>query len=372
MAFARAWAPLAFGTGGDPAAVTATCVQAHARRAERAYADSLGSALAMRAAVRELCASPSEAALARAREAWIVAREAYGRTEAYRFGNGPIDARRGGRETWINAWPVDEACIEPADRGATRGIIGDSSTHSVLSRTIIRLHNQRGGETNVCTGWHAIEFMLWGEDRSADGPGARPASDFRDESGPRAARRREYLLEITEMLCEDLEAVAAQWRAGSGEYRARFESDPQSIRWIMAGPALLSGFEMAGERLAVAYETRDQEEEHSCFSDTTHLDFRANVRGIESVLVGGGTDGVIAAVRARDAAAAASIEQALARAIRAVDAIPAPFDRAIRAADGSPERARLKEAMEALESLSEAMGAGGRALGFSLPTEPQG
>lgn len=372
MAFATFGAIAPPGAGNDPSAVTTACVRAHARRAERAYADSLGSALAMRAAVREFCASPSEATLARAREAWTVAREAYGRTEAYRFGNGPIDSRRGGRETWINAWPVDEACIEPADRSVARGIVGDPSTHPVLNRTLIRLHNQRGGETNVCTGWHAIEFMLWGEDRSEDAPGARPASDFSDASGPRAARRRDYLREITEMLCEDLEAVASAWRAGSGEYRARFETDPTSIRWIMAGPALLAGFEMAGERLAVAYETRDQEEEHSCFSDTTHRDFRANVRGIESVLTGSGDDGVIAAVRVRDAAAAESIERALARAVRSVDAIPAPFDRAIRAPDGSPERARLREAMEALESLSEAVGAGGRALGFSLPTEPQG
>lgn len=350
--------------------VDRACIAAHAARAERAYAASLASALALRADVRAFCAAPTDAGLAKARASWSAARVDYGRTEALRFGGGPIDARRGGRETWLNAWPVDEAYIEPADRTQARGIIGDPATYPSLGRAILRLLNQRGGETNVCTGWHAIEFMLWGEDRADDGPGARPVDDFLDASGPRAARRREYLLEVTELLCEDLDAVAREWRADGGAFRARFVADPGAMRAILTGTALLAGFEMSGERMAVALETRDQEEEHSCFSDTTHLDFRANVEGIRDVL--SGSDGAIAAIRARDAAAAAAVDEALARAVRAVNAMPAPFDRAVRSAEGSVERARITEAMESLESLSEAIGAAARAMGLSLPTEPQG
>jgi putative iron-regulated protein len=354
--------------GGDRVAV----VRAHADRAAQAYGAALDAALVMRAAIRDFCAAPSEQGLACARSAWVNARGPYGATEAYRFGNGPIDARRGGRETWVNAWPVDEAYIEPVDRSIARGIIADTSTYPALGRAILRLHNQRGGETNVCTGWHAIEFMLWGEDRDPNGPGARAASDFMDASGPRAARRREFLLEITDLLCEDLSAVASEWRREGGAYRARFESDPGALRTILVGPALLCGFEMAGERMAVAYEMRDQEEEHSCFSDTTHLDFRANLRGVESVLLGNGSNGAVAAIRTADPAAAQAIVDALGRAVRAVEAIPAPFDRAILAPDDSADRARLKEAIESLEALSEAIGAGARATGVSLPSEPQG
>jgi putative iron-regulated protein len=146
--------------------------------------------------------------------------------------------------------------------------------------------------------------------------------------------------------------------------------DPGAMRAVLTGPALLAGFEMSGERMAVALETRDQEEEHSCFSDTTHLDFRANIEGIRDVLAG--NDGAIAAIRARDPAAAARIDEALARALRAVNAMPAPFDRAVRSPDGSAERALITEAMQSLESLSDAIGAGARAMGLSLPSEPQG
>ena len=234
----------------------------------------------------------------------------------------------------------------------------------------------------MCTGWHAIEFMLWGVDLSDDGPGARPVGDFVDASSLYAARRREFLLEVTDMLCEDLAKLDRAWAsagpdgAGSddsadhrGDHRARFIADPRAMRAILIGPVLLAGFEMSGERLAVALETRDQEEEHSCFSDTTDRDFKANIRGIALVVR---DSGAIEVVRGRDAARAKSLAAALDAAIAAVEAIPAPFDRAMRAADDDPARKRLVAALEALEVLGEELDAAARLLGYELPAEPQG
>ena len=366
----------------DDARLVARCVQRYAEIVSAEYAHTLRGAESMRAAIRAFCDAPTDAGLARARASWIAARDAYGRTEAFRFGNGPIDTRRGGVETFVNAWPVDEAYIEPADPEARSGIIRDSARYPALGRAILRLHNQRGGETNVCTGWHAIEFMLWGVDLSDDGPGARPVGDFVDASSLYAARRREFLLEVTDMLCEDLSKLDRAWAsagpdgAGSddsadhrGDHRARFIADPRAMRAILIGPALLAGFEMSGERLAVALETRDQEEEHSCFSDTTDRDFKANIRGIALVVR---DSGAIEVVRGRDAARAKSLAAALDAAIAAVEAIPAPFDRAMRAADDDPARKRLVAALEALEVLGEELDAAARLLGYELPAEPQG
>jgi putative iron-regulated protein len=358
----------------DPRGVaTVRAVEAYAKYVHSEYAAARESAELMRAAIRAFCAEPTEEGLSRARETWTAARDIYGRTEVFRFGNGPIDTTRGGTETFINAWPVDEEYIEPADPAAVRGIIRDSAKYPALGRAILRLHNQRGGETNVCTGWHAIEFMLWGRDLSESGPGARPAADFVDAKSPHAARRREYLLEITDMLCEDLVRLEKAWAADSDNHRKRFVAEPErSMRSIITGPSLLVGFEMTGERLAVPLETRDQEEEHSCFSDTTHIDYRSNIRGVAAVLRGRDGPGVIEVVRAVDAERATRLEAALAAALKAVDAMPVPFDSAIRAADGSPERAKMTLALEALETLGEEISLAGRALGWSLPTEPTG
>jgi putative iron-regulated protein len=353
--------------------VTKSAVAAYADYVHAEYKASRESSGVMRAAIRAFCAQPTEEGLARARETWVAAREIYGRTEVFRFGNGPIDTTRGGTETLINAWPVDEEYIEPADPAAKTGIIRDAVKYPSLGRAVIRLHNQRGGETNVCTGWHAIEFMLWGQDLSETGPGTRPASDFLDATSPHAPRRREYLLEITDMLFEDLERLEKVWAPDADNHRARFVAEPErSIRSMITGPSLLVGFEMSGERLAVPLETRDQEEEHSCFSDTTHIDFTANIKGVDAVLRGRGGPGVIDVVRTVDASRATSLTAALAVAYKAVHEMPVPFDNGIRAADGSPERAKMQAALEALETLGEEIALAGRALGWSLPTEPTG
>ncbi|MFM1823607.1 MAG: hypothetical protein RI967_1873 [Planctomycetota bacterium] len=361
MAFLSLQAP-----AGSPAEA---CVRRYAEIVAREYADSLKRAEEMRAAIRAFCEVPSEAGLARARESWVAARDVYGRTEAFRFGDGPIDTRRGGVETFVNAWPVDESYIEPADAASRTGIIRDAAKYPALGAAILRLHNQRGGETNVCTGWHAIEFMLWGADASEEGPGDRKATDFTDGSDPFAARRREYLLEVTDMLCADLAKLDRAWKAGEDNHRARFEKDPRAMRAILIGPALLAGFEMSGERLAVPLETRDQEEEHSCFSDTTDRDFKANIRGIALVLRDAGA---IEFVRSKDPARADALGAALDAALAAVEAMPAPFDRAMRAADGDPRRAQLMAALEPLETLGEELDLAARLFGYEFPEEPQG
>ena len=45
----------------------------------------------------------------------------------------------------------------------------------------------------------------------------------------------------------------------------------------------MSENELAGARLQVAYDTKDQENEHSCFSDTTWQDNVYNAMGIQNV-----------------------------------------------------------------------------------------
>jgi len=353
--------------------VTKSVVSAYAAHVHAEYEASRALAGRMRAAIRAFCAEPTEEGLARARETWVVARETYGRTEVFRFGDGPIDTTRGGIETFINAWPVDESYIDSVDASEASGIVGNPERYPSLGRAVVRLLNQRGGETNVCTGWHAIEFMLWGQDLSETGPGERPASHFVDGKAPFAERRREYLLEITDMLVEDLERLERAWAPDSDNHRKRFLAEPdRAMRAIITGASLLVGFEMAGERLAVPLETRDQEEEHSCFSDTTHIDFTANIKGVDAVLRGRGGPGVIDVVRTVDSGRAATLAAALSVAFKAVHDMPVPFDSAIRAADESPERAKMQAALEALETLGEEVALAGRALGWSLPTEPTG
>jgi putative iron-regulated protein len=360
-------APAAPPSPNSPAADAARC---YAQTAAHACATSAEDAAALRRAIDRFCDAPSEATLRDAREAWLAGRRSYGETEALRFAGGPIDARRGGVETFVNAWPVDESYIEPPGaRG--RGLVGDRAKYPTLAPVALRALNQHGGETNVCTGWHAIEFMLWGHPADEQSAGARPAADF-FEGAPDADRRREYLRAIAQMLAEDLAAVAKAWQPGAA-HRAAMETRPEAaLRAMLVGTALLSAFEMGGERLAVAVETRDRHEQTSCFSNSSDEDLRANLRGVARVLRGEGCTGAIAVVRTRDPAAADQMEAALVAATAAAKALPANFARAIRQPPESPEHAQLVAAMQSFERLGAAITAGAKAMGMTLPTEPPG
>ena len=76
------------------------------------------------------------------------------------------------------------------------------------------LHEADGVESNVATGYHAIEFLLWGQDLNGhgDGAGNRPASDFATGAactGGNCDRRGAYLRAATELLVSHLDWVAS-------------------------------------------------------------------------------------------------------------------------------------------------------------------
>jgi putative iron-regulated protein len=345
----------------------------HAAHCHALYAECVAGAEALQRAITALLAAPGVATLAAARRAWTDARRVYGQTEALRFHGGPVDEL----EPLLNAWPVDEAFLDHVVGRPDAGIVHDRATFPQLSAALLVATNVRGGETNVSVGWHAIEFLLWGQDLHADGPGRRPHADYVDAGDPIVARRRAYLRLATETLVGHLRQLAAAWAPECDNFRRSFVAAPDdAVRRMLTGAAILSAFELCGERLAVAYETRDQEQEHSCFSDTTHVDLVANQLGIVAVFDGGRGDGPAASlldlVRRRDPAIADHLAAALAATTAAMRAIPAPFDQAFLGPDEAPGRAAISAAMTALEAQAEAIVIAGRLLGHDLPMRPGG
>ena len=156
------------------------------------YSDVVTQAKALRDAVRAFTDAPSQARLEAARKAWLASRDSYGQSEAFRFFGGPIDDEDTGPEGQINAWPLDEAYIDGVKDNPSAGLINTSES---LTTDLLVSANERDSETNIATGYHAIEFLLWGQDLSETGPGNRPYTDFLDNgTAPNGARRRQYLL----------------------------------------------------------------------------------------------------------------------------------------------------------------------------------
>ena len=204
------------------------------------YSKTLASAKSLDAAIDRFIAEPTPAHLEAAKRLWLVARDDYGPTEAFRFYDGPIDNPDDGPEGLINAWPLDEAYIDYVEGDPTAGIINNPDEFPTIDADLIVSLNEEGGEENVSTGWHAIEFLLWGQDLNLNGPGARPIEDYTTNTN--ADRRATYLAVASDVLVSHLQDMVNAWAPGGGNYRAQFVSmdSDDAIQNIITGIGELS------------------------------------------------------------------------------------------------------------------------------------
>lgn len=364
--------PPALAAGPDTKAV----LEQYASLVYANYEDTLNSAKALRQAVDTFLANPSVETQQAAQKAWRAAREFYGQTEAYRFYGGPIDDDNG-PEGRINAWPMDESYVDGVEGNPNTGLINDRSF--VITKEALSGQNERGGEENIATGYHAIEFLLWGQDFNDDGPGNRAYTDFVDGKAANADRRRLYLQTVTELLIDDLAYLTKAWRPGSKlNYRTRFvDGGQESLRKMFVALGSLSRGELAGERLEVALNSQDQEDEHSCFSDNTHRDAVLNATGIENVWLGRyqRADGSVLRgpsprdlVAAGDAALAEKTSRQIALSVANANAIHAPFDREIVGGKDAPGRLRVQATVDSLIQQSKDLVAAANAVGITKLT----
>lgn len=337
-------------------------IAAYAKGVSASYEAAYQSAVKVEAAVEALLANPTDETLAAARKAWVDARPAYLVTETFRFYDGPIEAIEG----QINAWPMNEAFIDYVEGKPDAGIVNDKAFDISIEAIVEK--NQASDEADVTTGWHAVEFLLWGQDLNAEGPGARPVSDFVAGQGNND-RRRAYLRLVTEQLVHDIEELEKAWEPGKDNYAKTFLALPEreAIGRIVNGMAVLAGFEFMSERLAVGLDSGDQEDEHSCFSDTTYQDFVYDLKGIENVwngaYPGASGPGIKALVEKVDAKLAGEVSALVADATAKVAALGDPWDKVLASPAGSPERATAEAAVAALQALGQGLKEAGSKLG---------
>lgn len=271
----------------------------------QSYNDSYTSAVNLRTVLNNFVSNPTQQGFDASKSAWLAAREIYGQTEAYRGANGPIDTPN---ESWsidnegnMNAWPMDEALIDYVAAGSEGlgagefdfNIISDTST-PINEETITSFSNFENSEASVTTGWHAIEFLLWGQDFTFPEENIAGQREFTDyTTAPFAERRGEYLNVVTNLLVNDLLDLVNTWNVG-GTYRTVIDNldEDLAIKQFIFGAFFIAGDELSGERMYVAVDSDGgigglgQEDEHSCFSDNTNRDVFANAKGVYNVIFG--------------------------------------------------------------------------------------
>jgi putative iron-regulated protein len=269
-----------------------------------AYSDSLAGAETLDKAIDALLADPTDATLKAARDAYVAGRVPYQQTEAYRFGNPIVDDW----EVRVNSWPLDEGLIDYVDT-ATYGTESDENplfTANVIGNPKLKIDGkdvdaskltpeflsgtlqEAGGiEANVATGYHAIEFLLWGQDTHGTGPGAgeRPATDYdlKACTHGNCDRRAQYLKSAADLLVSDIKEMVGNW---DEQGKARAALKDLGLGAILTGMGSLSYGELAGQRMKLGLLIHDPEEEHECFSDTTYLAYRNDAIGIQNVYLG--------------------------------------------------------------------------------------
>lgn len=364
-------------------------IENYANLAHAQFSDTLKAAKNLQVKVNEFITKPSTETHTAAKEAWLAARVPYSQTEVFRFGNPNVDDWEGS----INSWPLDEGLIdyvqatnyehEEGNKFATANIIAGTET---ITPELLKSYQEKGGsEANVATGYHAIEFLLWGQDFNQDpkAAGTRSYTDFvvgAECSNKNCERRAQYLKAATDLLVTELATMEQDWAPDQTNYRKTLLAldETEALRRILFGMGSLSLGELAGERMNVALLAHSQEDEHSCFSDNTHNDILSNVQGINNVFNGSyqSTDGTVvkgaslaALVATKDPALSTDLEKNLSATKTSAEAIVQAadggehFDQQI-AAENTEGNARVKATITALRTQTASIEAAATALGI--------
>ena len=343
------------------------------------YVDSLNLAKNMQEKINNFLEAPSQKGLDEAKQSWIDSRFPYLQTEVYRFYGGPIDDEDG-PEGLLNAWPMDESYVDYVKGSPKSGIVNNPADYPEITQELLLSLNEKEGEENISCGYHAIEFLLWGQDFNTDGPGNRPFTDY--TTAANADRRKEFLKITVNLLIENLQSLVNEWAPEEENYRNSFVNlkPKESFQKILLGMTLLAGFELAGERILVAYESKAQEDEHSCFSDTTHNDSIYDIVGIKNVWTGKYTSadgsiiegpGIRNFALSIDTDLTEKIDNSLKLALKTSMEIPRPFDQAILAEKGSDTSNSIISLVEELENTADNLVIMAEKSGVKISREPE-
>jgi len=291
--------------GGANLVTNADVIANYADIVHQNYLDSYNAAITMQTAINDFVDNPSESGFTAAKEAWLAAREPYGQTEVVRETNSPVDVDESGNTPWglgnegqMNAWPIDESYIDyvqagtEAYAGTFMSIISDGAI--TIDEATLANANEDASDKSISTGWHAIEFLLWGQDNTspaANQPGQRLYTDY--TTADDADRRGQYLKVATSLLVSDLNDLVQTWATG-GTYRTVFEGldETTAMQQLLNGAFFIAGDELSAERMIAPVDSTDgiensgQEDEHSCFADNTHRDIVTNTLGVYNVVFG--------------------------------------------------------------------------------------
>jgi putative iron-regulated protein len=159
-------------------------------------------------------AHPTQQLLLELRDRWNTAHQAYLACQLYQM----LAFSRSGQKQLeltkqrVNAWPIQGGYIDYLPGYQFTGIINDSTLAITLDNLLSQ--HQFSDLSDVSVGFHALEFLLWGEGFD------RPASDFQASDSQLSEqgieldannRRRTYFELLTSHIIAELDGLSQRW-----------------------------------------------------------------------------------------------------------------------------------------------------------------
>jgi len=346
--------------------------------AEATFGSALSQGRALKEAVSAFVKDPKAETHLLAKVSWMRARLPFLQSEFSRM-SADSDKIDGDYSNRLNGWPIDPGHIDYIANEPGENIISNEEKYPAINSELLRSINLKAGKSDFTTGYHVIEFLLWGEDLNKSSSGKRSYKDYEENNSALAKRRADYLVACCDLLIGDLEDLASEWDSGrKNNLRSRLESMPpdQAISKIMGRVSFLAD-DLAKSQIDPIIAKELVFQEQSTFSDTTHFDFLHTVAGISNLAAGAyvGLDGKLQVVglgliglsEQTPNSKADKIRTLINNAMKSAQAFKGPFDQFDRGGDNvsSSEDAAitLKALSESLQSFAEAINTLSNSLG---------
>ena len=276
-------------------------MDAYLNRIDVELADASNNFQRFGSQVESFLQQPSAEQLGALRESWLAAHNSYEATVLHRFfADQILDEPQAlalfELQYQLDHWPILPGYIDYVGDYPESGIVNDMTVP--LEAAVMR---ERHGEfyiNEASTGFHVLEFMLWGE--HGDGSEQRPYTDYlpatalspeQQADGLQLSqlspnRRRAFLALNAALLEEDFQALVNTWSANSVNYRAGVDATAAEellLDLLNAITGMLSD-ELLVRTLYPMLNGEFEESLPSVFSTTSPATVSAQLAGLETLL----------------------------------------------------------------------------------------
>lgn len=258
------------------------------QQGSRSFIAAAKSAATLRDSIVDFLQDSSEESLLKLRQQWHAAHNQYSASAVFRAlsdSNPALFEPLRNANFCIDAHPIQPGYLDSFDVYRYSGIVNDIAVP--ITAAAIRAQHGFSDDTDVSTGFHALAYLIFGED------GERPLADLQAQStlsteqinnGLKAIdlsqnRRRSLMKLIGELLLDDIRQLQTQWQLDTGQLQLSYLAlAPDSRLQLIRSSAILA---LDAEVQAFNKGLSEPSKAHNLFSKGDQQRALAAVNGIQ-------------------------------------------------------------------------------------------